>query len=60
MPRRRSCTAELSVSIPSFIDNEEPGRLRLRKRTIRIVCQIRRAPNIKSSYERGTIYNVRP
>ena len=38
----------------------QSGRLRLRKRTIRVLCQIRRAPNIKSNYERGTIYNVRP
>ena len=38
----------------------ESGGLRLRKRTIRVLCQIRRAPNIKSNYERGTIHNVRP
>ena len=33
---------------------------KLRERTIRVLCQIRRAPNIKSNYERGTIYHVRP
>ena len=43
-----------------FPKTKEPGRLRLRKRTIRVLCQIRRAPNIKSNYEIGTIHNVQP